>query len=73
MQIVIPGSDYDATHYNVTISKLGASIFAIIRNVAALTPQQVYPEQTTMKCGFLFFQGHTGYTMGWTKRPSSPL
>ena len=40
--------------------------------LAALTPQQVFPEQTTAKCGSLFFQGHTGYTMGWSKRPSFP-
>ena len=72
MKIVIPGSDYDATHFHVTISEPGASIFAILRNVAALTPQQVFPEQTTAKCGSLFFQGHTGYTMGWSKRPSFP-
>lgn len=72
MRIVIPGSDYDASHFNITLSELGASVFAVIRNVAALLPQPMFPEQSTKKCGSLFFQGHVGYTMGWKKRPTFP-
>ena len=72
MRIVIPGSDYDANHFHMTLSELGASVFAVIRNVAALTPQQVFPDQTTVKCGSLYLQGHSGYTMGWSKRPIFP-
>ena len=52
--------------------RVGASVFAVIRNVAALLPQPMFPEQSTKKCGSLFFQGHVGYTMGWKKRPTFP-